>query len=104
MGGRIYSLSALFVLAFAFVSQAKESQISPSDSEQQKMSPGASRDTLGACLARIPKDASIGQVMIAEQSCWRDENERNPIQAVPGARSTSLRGAGSVAMGNQGRH
>lgn len=86
MGGRIYSLSALFVLAFAFVSQAKESPISPSDSEQQKMSPGASRDTLGACLARIPKDASIGQRMLAEQSCERDQNDREPFEAVPDSR------------------
>jgi len=51
-------------------------------------------------MARIPKDASIGQLMIAEQSCWRDENERKPIQAVPGARRTGLRGPGSVAMGH----
>lgn len=54
------------------------------------ISAGAAEDTLGACIARIPKDASIGQVMIAEQSCWRDENDRKPIQAVPGARSTRL--------------
>ncbi len=27
--------------------------------------------------------------MIAEQSCWPDENERKPIQAVPRARRTS---------------
>lgn len=65
---------------------------------------GSVEDTIEGCKARIPKDATIGQVMIAEQSCWRDENERNPVQAVPGARSASLRGAGSVAMGNQGPH
>jgi hypothetical protein len=41
-------------------------------------------------MARIPKDATIGQVMIAEQGCWRDENDRNPIKSVPGARSTGL--------------
>ena len=51
---------------------------------------GASEDTLRACMARIPKDASIGQLMIAEQGCWRDENNRNPLQSVPGARSTGL--------------
>ena len=51
---------------------------------------GAAEDTLRACMARIPKDASIGQLMIAEQGCWRDENDRNPIQSVPGARSTGL--------------
>jgi hypothetical protein len=51
---------------------------------------GAAEDTLRACMARIPKDASIGQLMIAEQGCWRDENNRNPVQSVPGARSTGL--------------
>jgi hypothetical protein len=42
---------------------------------------------LKACMARIPKDASIGQRMTAEQSCGRDERDRNPFLAVPGARS-----------------
>ena len=51
---------------------------------------GSVEDTIRACMGRIPKDASIGQVMIAEQSCWRDENERKPVQAIPGARSTGL--------------
>jgi hypothetical protein len=63
---------------------------------------GSVEDTLRACMGRIPKDASIGQVMIAEQSCWRDENERKPVQAIPGARSSSLTGPGPVAMGNDG--
>lgn len=52
---------------------------------------GSAEDSLRACMARIPKDASIGQVMIAEQSCWRDENERKPLQEVPEARRTSGR-------------
>ena len=63
---------------------------------------GSVEDTLRACIGRIPKNASIGQVMIAEQSCWRDENERKPVQAIPGARSTRLTGPGPVAMGNDG--
>lgn len=50
---------------------------------------GAAEDTLGACRARIPRDASIGQVMMTEQSCRREENERTAIQAVPPARGTS---------------
>ena len=53
---------------------------------------GSVEDTLQACIARIPKDASIGQLMIAEQGCWRDENDRKPVQAIPGARSTSVIG------------
>ncbi len=48
---------------------------------------GVVKDTLKACMGRIPKDASIGQRMIAEQSCWRDESDRKPLQAVPGARN-----------------
>lgn len=45
---------------------------------------GAVEDTLQACLARIPTDASAGQRMIAEDSCKRDEGTRGVIQAVPG--------------------
>ena len=68
---------------------------------EEDIAAGSAEDTVGACMARIPKDASIGQVMIAEQSCWRDENERKPVHAVPGARSTSLMGPGPVAMAHQ---
>ena len=45
---------------------------------------GSVEDTLQACLARIPKDASTGQRLIAVQSCDRDETARKSIQAVPG--------------------
>lgn len=45
---------------------------------------GASEDSLQACLARIPKNATIGQRMIAEQSCQRDEGDRKPFQATLG--------------------
>lgn len=48
------------------------------------MAAGAVGDTLQACLARIPADASAGQRMIAEQSCARDQGDRKLIQAVPG--------------------
>lgn len=51
------------------------------------MAAGSVEDTLQACMARIPKDASIGQRMIAEQSCGRDESDRKPVQAIPGARN-----------------
>jgi hypothetical protein len=50
---------------------------------------GAVEDTLQACMARIPQDASIGQRMIAEQSCWRDENDRQPFRSDPDARTAS---------------
>lgn len=45
---------------------------------------GAVEDTREACVARIPKDATSGQRMIAEQSCKRDQESRQPIQDVPG--------------------
>jgi hypothetical protein len=50
---------------------------------------GTVEDTLQACMARIPKDASIGQRMIAEQSCWRDENDRQPFRSEPDTRTAS---------------
>lgn len=45
---------------------------------------GTSDDSLAACMARIPEDASAGQRMFAEESCRRDEAGRKAIQAVPG--------------------
>ncbi len=46
---------------------------------------GAVEDTLTACLSRIPRDASAGQRLIAEESCKRDKAERTPMDAVPGS-------------------
>ncbi len=37
---------------------------------------GSVEDTLQACLARIPSDASAGQRMLAERSCERDQTNR----------------------------
>ena len=54
---------------------------------EPKTAAGSAEDSLQACIGRIPKDASIGQRMIAEQSCHRDESERVPFAAVPGART-----------------
>ncbi len=45
---------------------------------------GSVEDSLQACLSRIPKDATAGQRMIAEQSCRRDESDRKPFQASGG--------------------
>lgn len=54
-------------------------------STEPEVAAGAVEDTMQACMARIPQDATIGQRMIAEQSCWRDENDRKSLQVVPGA-------------------
>lgn len=44
---------------------------------------GAAEDTLKACLARIPKDATAGQHMVAKQGCGQEDETRKLIQAVP---------------------
>ena len=53
---------------------------------EPKTAVGSAEDSLQACMGRIPKDASIGQRMIAEQSCHRDESDREPFEVVTGAR------------------
>lgn len=52
--------------------------------EQRKMPSETADDTREACLARIPKDATPGQRMVAEHTCKRDQESRQPIQDVPG--------------------
>ena len=44
---------------------------------------GAVEDTLKACLARIPTDASAGQRMLATQSCEQYEATRKVSQDAP---------------------
>jgi hypothetical protein len=86
------SLGSCLELAVAGAQDRQPATVAPGADATDKadIAAGAAEDTLRACMGRIPKDASIGQVMIAEQSCWRDENDRNPVQSVPGARSTGL--------------
>ena len=45
---------------------------------------GAVGDTLKDCVARIPKGATAGQRLIAEQGCKQEAEARASIQAVPG--------------------
>lgn len=56
-------------------------QTQPSTGASITVAVGSVEDSLKACLARIPKGATAGQRMLAEQSCKRDENERKPFQA-----------------------
>jgi hypothetical protein len=56
---------------------------------QSSMAPGAVEDTLKACMTRIPKDSTIGQRMVAVESCQRDETDRKSLQAVPGGEYAS---------------
>jgi hypothetical protein len=62
------------------------------------MAAGAAEDTLAACMARKPKEAIIGQRMIAEEGCWRDQNHREPFESVPGARKYAIH----KKIGNEG--
>ena len=45
---------------------------------------GSVEDNLKTCMGRIPKNASAGQRMMAEQGCERDQEIRKPLDAVPG--------------------
>lgn len=44
---------------------------------------GSVEDTLKACLARIPEIASVGQRMLAEQSCAGEEGNRTLTPVAP---------------------
>jgi hypothetical protein len=88
---------ASFMIAMSFapvMGQAVDRQLEngvqgPAAITEPNAAAGAVEDTLQACMARILKDASIGQRMIAEQSCWRDENDRQPSRSDPEARTAS---------------
>ena len=49
---------------------------SSSASNIDRVASGSAEDTVNACLARIPQDASAGQKMLAEESCRRDQAAR----------------------------
>ena len=83
--GGVLVWSILPVLGWAAESSEKtsggRSAQQTSSSERQA---GSTRESLQSCMARIPKDASAGQRMMAEQSCERDEEARKPFDAIPG--------------------
>lgn len=65
--------------------KAPKASTPPMQSEgRSTVASGAVEDSREACLARIPKDATAGQRMIAEGSCKRDQESRQAIQDVPG--------------------
>lgn len=51
--------------------------------ESGRIASGAVEDSLKACRARIPELASVGQRMLAEQSCASDEESRKAIRSAP---------------------
>jgi len=52
---------------------------------QGRPASGTMRDSLQACMGRIPADASAGQRMMAEQSCQRDAADKKGFMSAPGA-------------------
>lgn len=78
------TLCLLAGLTAAPAQAADSGQTAPSakaaTTSQNAIAAGAVEDSLKACLARIPKDATAGQRMIAKQGCQRDETERKPFQ------------------------
>ena len=55
----------------------------PIGGERAVMASEAAEDTLNACKARIPELASVGQHLMAEQSCVGAEQTRKAIQSAP---------------------
>ncbi len=55
---------------------ASSGATSASTKNIDRIATGAAEDSLNDCMARIPKDASSGQRMLAEQSCHRDQAAR----------------------------
>jgi hypothetical protein len=62
---------------------AKGAMVFAPRGELRGMASGAAEDTLQACVARIPQNASFGQRMLAEQSCAGEESARKAIQLAP---------------------
>lgn len=57
--------------------KAPKASAPPTQSEgRSTVASGAVEDSQLACLARIPKDATAGQRMLAENSCKRDQASR----------------------------
>ena len=46
------------------------------NSSNSRIAAGVEEETLNTCLARIPQDATVGQRMLAEQTCRRDYGVR----------------------------
>ncbi|MBY0249241.1 MAG: hypothetical protein K2Q17_16395 [Nitrospiraceae bacterium] len=51
--------------------------------EGNALASGAAEDTLKACMARIPVVASVGQRMLAKQTCAGEEETRKVIRSAP---------------------
>lgn len=55
---------------------AEPSSKNQPNSSTSRIAAGVEEETLNTCLARIPQDATVGQRMLAEQTCRRDYGVR----------------------------
>ncbi|MCE3222970.1 MAG: hypothetical protein K0S58_1150 [Nitrospira sp.] len=62
--------------------QPKGNLVLPPRDRFGDVSPGAAEDTLKACLARIPEQATVGQRMMAELTCEREEQIKKTYQGL----------------------
>lgn len=75
----VFALFGMFVSGCAsdgLMGSSGNGGTSSSTKNIDRIAAGAVEDSLNACLARIPKDASSGQRMLAEESCRRDQAAR----------------------------
>lgn len=87
----VVSLAVLPLLAWivapsAFAADKTPAASAPSAQSEGRslVASGAVEDSQPACLTRIPKDATVGQRLIAVESCKRDQTSRQSMQDVPG--------------------
>lgn len=81
-------LSSVLLLASAlspFAAHAEDGQVKGAmlPAPVPQVASGAVEDTLKACLSRIPEKASVGQRMLAEDTCQGEEGTRKAIQDAP---------------------
>ena len=80
--------ASLVAIAGLSLSTQAADQVKPTIASAQTrelgiVAAGAVEDNLQTCLARIPKDATAGQRMVAEQGCKQDHATRQSVQVLP---------------------
>ena len=83
--GSMILFAVLFTSPVQAADKAPTPPTTPSANDSiTSIAAGTIEDSLRACLSRIPKDATAGQRMFAEQSCRRDDGDQKPFQATDG--------------------
>jgi hypothetical protein len=81
-----YTIMLVAALSMTDMTVAADKALPPpvSGNDKDAVAAGSLEDSLEACLARIPIDATLGQKMLAEQTCRRAEADRAPVQTSGG--------------------